>query len=267
MHEAAMSDASRLALIPAFYLSKFDAAALSALRYRTFQEAFADIGQKLGVNPRSVKNKRDDFDPVFENARAGWHQRPLGPSRLKALRLLDELSFEALTGFVSDFLQDAAYRQSGEVMEVLDAMKKGHRRGGGRAFIPRGATGRMAEELFLQWFARGHTPFRGTLIDKREDGCGYDFLIQDENEEQLVEVKGIAGQEGGILLTDKEWQTAKKHRSYNLAVFLDLQQKPQLRIYKNPAKDITPLRSVRLTVQVSWQISPKQLAAKRGGHE
>ena len=124
MHEAGMSDASRLALILAFYLSKFDAAALSALSNGTFQEAFSDIGQRFGVNPKSVKNKRDDFDPVFGNPRAGWHQRPLGPSRLKALYLLNNLSFDALTGFVRDLLHDAAFRQSGEVLEVLGAFKR-----------------------------------------------------------------------------------------------------------------------------------------------
>lgn len=65
MHKAGMTDGSRLALVAAFYLSKFDAASLTRLGYSTFKEAFADIGQRLGVNPRSVKNKRDDFDPVF----------------------------------------------------------------------------------------------------------------------------------------------------------------------------------------------------------
>lgn len=68
MHEAGMTDGSRLALVAAVYLSKFDAAALARLGYSTFKEAFADIGQKLGVNPRSVKNKR--------RFRSGFQQRP-----------------------------------------------------------------------------------------------------------------------------------------------------------------------------------------------
>ena len=64
MHEAGMTDGSRLALVAAFYLSKFDTEALAQLGYATFKEAFADIGNQLGVRPSSVKNKRDDFDSV-----------------------------------------------------------------------------------------------------------------------------------------------------------------------------------------------------------
>lgn len=260
MLEAAMTDESRLSLIPAFYLSKFDKGAVSALGYQTFREAFADIGGKLSENPSSIKNKRDDFDPIFENRRAGWHQRALGPSRLKTLLLFDGLSFEALTTFVQDLLNDFEYRKSSEVVDVLKAMKGSRSRA--KAFSPRGPTGRLAEELFLKWFENGLTPFAGIIHDRRDDGCGYDFLIQEKAGEQLVEVKGLAEKKGSILFTDKEWQTASGNPLYNLAVFSDLRKNPKLKIYKSVSEILEPKQRVNIVVQVSWQVSGSQLLAK-----
>jgi len=265
MHESAMTDGSRLALVAAFYLSKFDAAALDRLGYSTFNEAFADIGQQLGVNPRSVKNKRDDFDPLFSNVRAGWYQRELGPSRQKVLNLLNDLSFDALTGFVRDLIRDPAYRQSPEVMDVLNTFKR--RRTGENSFIPRGATGRMAEELFLEWFREGRTPFRGTIEDRREDGCGYDFLIRDGEATRFVEVKGVSDREGGVLFTDKEWRTAQDSADYNLALFVNLRETPELRVFCNPSLLFDPRRNVNLSIRIEWQVSAKQLECEEYANE
>lgn len=266
MHEAGMTDGSRLALIVAFYLSKFDATGLERLGYSTFKQAYSDIGQQLGVKPQSVKNKRDDFDPFFSNDRVGWYQRALGPSRFKTMRLLDDLSFDALTGLVIDVIKDPAYRQSSEIMEVLGTLKK-ERHEKGR-FIPRGKTGRMAEELFKEWFDKGETPFHGTIEDRREDGCGYDFLIRDENVEQFVEVKGLADRTGGVLFTDKEWQMARDNTEYNLALFVDLCGTPELRVFNNPSVLFSPNRTVNLTVRVGWQVTATQLQLpEEDGHE
>jgi hypothetical protein len=260
MYEAGMTDGSRLALIVGFYLSKFDAAALERLGYPTFNEAYKDIGEKLGVKAGSVKNKRDDFDPLFSNARAGWYQRELGPSRFKTMQLLNELGFDALTGFVTDLIQDAGYRQSPEVIDVLDALKRKHI--GRRQFVARGATGRMAENLFIQWFQEGRTPFKGTIEDKREEGCGYDFLIGDGITERYVEVKGLADNEGGVLFTDKEWQTAQGNSNYTLALFVNIRENPELRVFNNPDKTLVPQRTAILSVRVCWQVSSKQLVLK-----
>ncbi len=261
MHEAGMTDGSRLALVVAFYLSKFDTDALTQLGYTTFKEAFADIAGQLGVKPGSVKNKRDDFDPMFSNARAGWHQRELGPSRVKVLNLFNDLSFDALSGFVRDLLKSPTYRESVEVKDILDVLKR-ERDDSGR-FVPRGATGRMAEELFLEWFREGKTPFRGSIEDKRDAGCGYDFLIRDGNARQLVEVKGLSNEEGGMLLTDKEWQTALVNSDYAIVLFANLQADPKLQVIRNPALLLNPRRTVNLAVTVAWQVSAAQLVANK----
>ena len=260
-----MTDGSRLALIAAFYLSKFDTEALACLGYTTFKEAFVDIGQQLGVNPGSVKNKRDDFDPIFSNARAGWHQRKLGPSRRKTLQLLNDLSINALTEFVRDIISDPAYRQSSEVLDVLDALKREHR--GNRGFIPRGATGRMAEELFVEWFQEEKTPFRGTIEDKRDDGCGYDFVITDGDIVRYIEVKGVADQVGGVLFTDKEWHEAQNKHEYYLALFVNIHKIPKLHVFSNLARQLTPRRTVTLSVRVGWQIPAAQFGLEVNDHE
>lgn len=266
MHEAGMTDGSRLALIVGFYLSKFDTAGLERLGYATFKVAYSDIGQQLGVKPQSVKNKRDDFDPFFSNGRAGWYQRELGPSRFKTMQLLDDLSFDALTGLVADIIKDPVYRRSPEITEILSTLKKEwHEK---RRFVPRGATGRMAEELFREWFDKGKTPFRGIIKDRRDDGCGYDFLVLDRNVQKFVEVKGIAGRTGGVLFTDKEWQTARENAEYNLALFVDLSGTPELRVFNNPSVLFSPHRTVNLTVRVGWQVTATQLQlTEEDGHE
>jgi hypothetical protein len=265
MHEAGMTDGSRLALVAAFFLSKFDTLGLKRLGYATFNEAYANIGQQLGVKPQSVKNKRDDFDPFFSNSRAGWYQRDLGPSRLKTMHMLDDLSFDALAEFVTDLIKDPAYRESPEVLDILEALRRERR--ANRRFIPRGATGRMAEELFIEWFEDRKTPFRGIIIDRREDGCGYDFLINDRNVERFVEVKGVADQEGSVLFTDKEWQTAQYNDKYYLALFTDISNTPKLHVFTNPSLLFVPRRTTNLSVRIGWQLSATQLIQEGHAHE
>lgn len=261
MHEAGMSEGSRLTLVVAFYLSKFDSKALTQLGYSKFKDAYVDIGNRLAVKPSSVKNKRDDFDPLFENSRAGWHQRNLGPSRLKVLNLFNDLSFDALTGIVKDILERPEYRESAEVADIVDVMKK-ERPEKGR-FIPRAATGRMAEDLFAEWFRKDKTPFKGDLEDVRDTGCGYDFLISDKHLSHFVEVKGVAEVDGGLLMTDKEWQTALSNPNYAIALFVNIRESPELHVIRNPAAVLVPKRLVNLTVSVTWQVSKGQIFQKK----
>lgn len=265
MHEAGMTDGSRLALVVAFYLTKFDTRALVQLGYATFEEAFGDIGRKMGVNPQSVKNKRDDFDPIFSNARAGWHKRELGPSRMKVMNTFDDLSFDGITGIVQDLIFNPAYRESPEVKDILEILKR--KQHPSRRFAPRDATGCMAEELFVEWFREWKTPFCGTIEDKRHDGCGYDSLIRNEDSTQLVEVKGVGNREDGVLFTDKEWRTAQNNFNYALALFVNIHEAPELRIIQNPTALLSPRRTVNLSVRIEWQVTAAQLISKDAHHE
>ena len=67
-------------LIVSYYLSRCDMKAVRALGYKNFTEAFKKIGDILNENPNNIKNMRDEFDPYFDNGRAGWYQRPLRAS-------------------------------------------------------------------------------------------------------------------------------------------------------------------------------------------
>ncbi len=64
-------------ILAGLYLSKFDTEGLRYLDFDSFVEAFNVIGLALGVQPASVKNYRDEFDPLFPNNRKGWHKRPI----------------------------------------------------------------------------------------------------------------------------------------------------------------------------------------------
>ena len=64
-------------ILAGLYLSKFDAEGLKFLGFDNFTEAFNVIGLALGVQPASVKNYRDEFDPLFPNERQGWHKREI----------------------------------------------------------------------------------------------------------------------------------------------------------------------------------------------
>lgn len=63
-------------ILTGLYLSKYDQLGLRNLGFDNFVEAFNVIGYALGSRPASIKNYRDEFDPLFPNRRMGWHKRP-----------------------------------------------------------------------------------------------------------------------------------------------------------------------------------------------
>ena len=62
-------------ILAGLFLAKFDDRGLNKLGFENFTEAFNVVGFSLGVKPASVKNYRDEFDPIFPNRRQGWHKR------------------------------------------------------------------------------------------------------------------------------------------------------------------------------------------------
>jgi hypothetical protein len=62
-------------IICGLFLSKFDSAGLGALEFSTFKEAFNVLGLAINAKPASIKNYRDELDPLFPNSRQGWHKR------------------------------------------------------------------------------------------------------------------------------------------------------------------------------------------------
>lgn len=91
-----MNENSRNALVIAFYLSKFDRSAYKFLNFGGIEETHKRIGRILEIKASTIRNMRDEFDPVFDNSRRGWWKREILPSRKEILDLYFNCSEEAL---------------------------------------------------------------------------------------------------------------------------------------------------------------------------
>lgn len=259
-----MKAENELGMIAAFYLSKYGKKGLRELGFPSYRQAFIEIGRCLGVNPNSVKNWRDEFDPYYDNERKGWYQRNIRPSRQKVMLAFDTMSEVALRAIIAKIItpngrleiEDTLRKTIEEIQEVdkqKDDIKK-------NVFIPRGVTGRMAEEFFMTRFSAGLTPFSGYLFDKRDEGVGFDFQIEHDQEHKFVEIKGLARNVGGVTFTDKEWRTAnEKHESYFLGLVTDVFDLPGIQFIQNPAGTLNPRQYIYTSVSVSWSIGTDHL--------
>ena len=91
-------------------------------------------------------------------------------------------------------------------------------------------------------------------------GCGFDFKIVLDDKEYFVEVKGLAGENGGILFTNKEWYTAKKAGSkYYLALVSNIEDKPKIKFVNDPSAVINPKKQIYTKVEVQWTLSEDEL--------
>mgnify|MGYP003582774105 CR=1 FL=1 len=253
-----MKDNHKLALYIAYYLAKYDKIALSNLGYKTWNIAFEDVSSKLKININSVKNWRDEFDPLFEH-RAGWHQRPMSISRVTIAQALENLSELQVREIVRDILSENIYKNDEELRSLLNIINNDDHQER-RDFVIRATTGKAAENFFIDHYARINTPIAGKLIDVRDFGVGYDFKIQVSEAEFYIEVKGISDENGGILLTDKEWEIAhEKRENYFLCIISNLENEPIVTFIQNPAVELKPKKYIYTSIQVNWIISRKEL--------
>ena len=96
-------------------------------------------------------------------------------------------------------------------------------------------------------------------------GVGYDFeIINNKEEQNFIEVKGLDGYTGGVVFTDKEWRIAcEKGENYYLVVISGISNNPKFNYYINPAKTFVPKRTISTSVSVSWNIAQKQIFSSR----
>ena len=258
-----MKPENELALIAGFYLAKFDRQGVINLGFNSFRQAFDEIGKRLGVKPNTVKNMRDQFDPMYD-ARVGWYQRRMPPSRQRVVDAFDGLSETSLRSFVLDALHSREFPKTPVAQELFHAMT-GPVAGAdtmNEAFAQRVSTGRKAEDYFLDRFRAGKTEFSGELFDARELGAGFDFRIGTGRSELFVEVKGLADEIGGISFTDKEWSVASiKTGTYFAAIVSSVSSPgPRLTLLRDPAALLKPRRYVVPSVSVAWQVPSEELA-------
>ncbi|MEB7454368.1 MULTISPECIES: protein NO VEIN domain-containing protein [Lysinibacillus] len=235
-------------LITAFYLAKFDRVAYANLGYSKINQAHEEIGRKLGYKGNSVKNRRDDFDPLFGH-RAGWHQVELSKSNLDIFDAFDHLSEEALRAIVLDLLDEASSMI--EFFSPVDVPRQAS------TYTTRGITGKKAEAFFIDWFSEYYP--QDVLVDTRDLGCGYDF--ETENSNHVFEVKGLSGENGGVLFTDKEWAVAaEKQENYHLVLIKEcFSNEPIVEVYSNPHLKFKPKKQLTTIISVNWGISSSDL--------
>ncbi len=252
-----------LALIVAYFLSKYDDSAYLALGFSSIVACHAKVGRMLGVKPNSVKNMRDEFDPLHDNRRVGWYQRPLRPSRATIVETFQNLSEVELRDIVIEILTDASNICTSDFADIIESIRtQGRKRKSKPVFIVRGPTGRKAEKIFMEYYHSTGEPVRGRLLDMRDNGCGYDFEISNEQHSYQIEVKGLDGHTGGVSFTSKEWDMAEKFGNlYFLAIVRNVSTQPSVQIIQNPASVLSANKYIYPTVQVRWTLSDHELSS------
>lgn len=252
-----MKPQNELALIVAYYLSRLDKESYGRLGYKTFNETARKIGTILNVKATTIKNMRDEFDHHLQNSRIGW-KRELRGSRLKVFQTLQMTEDDELLEIVKEIIENSDFISSSAYKDIEALLKAGEKaQNQAKVFVPRGPTGKKAENAYIDLFHKRAIPAAGQLIDCRDMGCGYDFEIRThEGDSVLIEVKGLAKADGGILFTDKEWQQAKKHRkNYYLILISNIDKKPTLRIVQDPVAQLAPKRTIYTSIQVGWSVA------------
>jgi len=175
-------------ILTGLYLSKYDSVGIRKLGFDSFVEAFNVIGYALGEQPASIKNYRDEFDPLFPNKRRGWHKRPTRQYCLKVLEDYKSLDIQTFTALVKSF--------TGYDENAWSEVETGSKKSDGESqFAKRLITGLAAERYFES--VRCTLPeFKDHSIENTTRlGCGYDFRLDPavKGDYLAVEVKGLKG--------------------------------------------------------------------------
>ena len=154
-------------ILAGLYLSKYDSLGLKELGLVSFVEAFNVIGYAMGSRPASIKNYRDEFDPLFPNRRKGWHKRPIREYCLKVFEEYKSLDFESFTGLVKSFVgYDENVRSGFQGKEELYENE---------SYFARLITGLAAEQYF-ELVQPSLPEFKGYGVENTTQfGCGYDL--------------------------------------------------------------------------------------------
>lgn len=257
-----MPENRKKALIIAFYLSKFDTLAYKNLGFGTQTQTHKYIGDVLGVNPNTIKNMRDNFDPWEDNPRAGWYQRPLPPSRVKVKEEFDNLEEYSFHKIVKEFLSgndNIKYKDIISSIKLTEDKEDSKEKLKKSFSVQMTQTGKLAEEYFKQNYINileTVCSLKNTnhkLIDTRLNGCGYDYEVILNDKKLFIEVKGIYDNNSNIRFTDKEWTFANTKRdTYVLVVIKNISTSPYPVVILNPSRTLNPEMNVQHVVQVSW---------------
>jgi hypothetical protein len=236
-------------ILAGLYLSKFDKAGLKRLGFDGFTEAFNVLGYAVGSPPASIKNYRDEFDPLFANARKGWHKRPTRDHCLKVLNDYKDLDIELFSQLIISLTgsgENAWSEVQGDEEESEDDS----------CFAKRLITG-LAAERYFETIHQALPEFQGWAAENTtRHGCGFDFRLKSAASDEFlaVEVKGLKGRTGSVSLTQKEHRvaTALGDRFF-LFVVKNFRESPFHEMHRNPLSGgLRFERSERKVIQISW---------------
>ncbi|MBW7951581.1 MAG: DUF3883 domain-containing protein [Chitinophagaceae bacterium] len=207
------------AIVIGLYLSKFDKDGLRELGFSTFQEAFNILGFSTESNPSSIKNYRDEFDPLFPNNRKGWHKRDIRDYCKVFYTKYNALSFYQFSDLIKSL-----FIKNYEVEKFIDKIEK---KDYSESIAKRLLTGRAAEEYFKLKYKKIDLFKSYNIADTTQMACGFDYKLSLNSNFYCVEVKGLNEEKGSIQLTQKEFEMAKKiTTNYCLFIVKNFREKP-----------------------------------------
>ena len=246
----AASQRERL-MLAGLFLSKFSKEGLRRLGFETFAEAYNAMGYALGGKPSSIKNYMQEFDPFFPNGRKGWHGREMRAHCRQAFEQFGNLLLPQFARLLKPLLFPD-HELLPEELEELEQLREEELEN--ESFSKRLITGVAAEGFFESSFPRIAEFADHSLRNVTRFGCGFDFRVQPALASPFlaVEVKGIAGSEGVVMMTCKEYRVAELLGDrYYLGVVRNFIEKPVLSLYRNPLKQgfqFTPRERTQTTV-------------------
>lgn len=234
-------------VLSGLYLSKFDLDGLHKLDFESFAEAFNVIGFALGVQPASIKNYRDEFDPLYPNNRKGWHKRAM---RVYCKVIYDEFGALQLNEFAK-LLKEIIYKDH-DLDLLMEEVATAE--GEDSSFAKRLITGQAAEHYFAQKYKEVDLFREFELEDKTKFGCGFDFRLVSPDRFYAVEVKGMNEQSGSVSMTKKEHSVASVLRDqYFLFVVKNFRENPFHQLFRDPLNSgLTFERIDQKIIQTSW---------------
>lgn len=236
-----------------FYLSKFDSIGLEAIGFSSFTEAFNALGYAIGTKPASIKNYRDEFDPYNKNPRKGWHKRKM---REYCKEIFDTFSTYSLSDFVN--LINSFLVENYDIGRTLidDIATDSQVKNTSDTIAKRLITGKSAEEFFKINYHLNHEFSNYKLQDTTNLACGFDFMLTLDNSFFCIEVKGMSGEDGSILLTQNEYIVAQRMKEhYCLYIVRNFKEKPYSTLIFNPANsDLNFRKAERTIIQVTYSL-------------
>jgi hypothetical protein len=237
-------------MLAGLYLSKYDSLGLKKLGFESFGEAFNVIGYALRSRPASIKNYRDEFDPLFPNPRKGWHKRPTRDHCLAVFEEYSGFDFESFTGLIQSFF--------GYDDNVLSQVVPTEQQDESESSFARRLITGLAAEHYFESVQPTLPEFKDLIVERTTQfGCGYDFRLRTQPNHKdflAVEVKGLNEQTGSLSMTPKEYEVASALRErFFLFVVRNFRESPLHEIFQNPLSGRLQFRKTeRVLIQVAW---------------